>query len=224
MEQLKKEKIHDDEVKKILDTMSEEYQIDKVSELIKDNKIEFEFEEKQYRVRLLNAKEKDELDMVRRRKFGQLLKDKDILLEKDLIIAYQEKGIDIEDLDSKIKNLNAQIEAQNYKLGEALAKSPGDSILNTYKKEIINLTYKLHELTIQRGHLLEYSLENHLQNFVAQAISYLCLDIYVEKDEYQKDTHSGTWIRAFDKLDTFMEQDDRLVNLVAMYSLYLHYR
>jgi len=214
MEQLKKEKIHDDEVKKILDTMSEEYQIDKVSELIKDNKIEFEFEEKQYRVRLLNAKEKDELDMVRRRKFGQLLKDKDILLEKDLIIAYQEKGIDIEDLDSKIKNLNAQIEAQNYKLGEALAKSPGDSILNTYKKEIINLTYKLHELTIQRGHLLEYSLENHLQNFVAQAISYLCLDIKVE----------DKWVRAFDKLDTFMEQDDRLVNLVAMYSLYLHYR
>ena len=214
MEQFKKEKIHDDEVKKILDTMSEEYQIDKVSELIKDNKIEFEFEEKQYRVRLLNAKEKDDLDMIRRKRFGQLLKDKDILLESDLIIAYQEKGIDIEDLDSKIKNLNAQIEAQNYKLGEALAKSPGDSILNTYKKEIINLTYKLHELTIQRGHLLEYSLENHLQNFVAQAISYLCLDIKVE----------DKWVRAFDKLDTFMEQDDRLVNLVAMYSLYLHYR
>ena len=214
MEQLKKEKIHDDEVKKILDTMSEEYQIDKVSELIKDNKIEFEFEEKQYRVRLLNAKEKDELDMVRRRKFGQLLKDKDILLEKDLIIAYQEKGIDIEDLDSKIKNLNAQIEAQNYKLGEALAKSPGDSILNTYKKEIINLTYKLHELTIQRGHLLEYSLETHLQNFIAQAISYLCLDIKVE----------DKWVRAFGTLDDFMSQDDRLVNLVALYSLYLHYR
>jgi len=214
MDQIKKEALHNEEVKKILDEMQETYQIDKVQDLIRDNKIEFSYEDREYRVRLLNAKEKDELDMVRRRKFGQLLKDKDILLEKDLIIAYQEKGIDIEDLDSKIKNLNAQIEAQNYKLGEALAKSPGDSILNTYKKEIINLTYKLHELTIQRGHLLEYSLENHLQNFIAQAISYLCLDIKVE----------DKWVRAFGTLDDFMSQDDRLVNLVALYSLYLHYR
>ena len=214
MEQLKKEKIHDDEVKKILDTMSEEYQIDKVAELIKDNKIEFSYEDKEYRVRLLNSKEKDELDMIRRRRFGQLLKDKDILLEKDLIIAYQEKGIDIKSIDEEINHINNQITDQNYKLGEALAKTPGDVILNTYKKEIINLTYKLHELTIQRGHLLEYSLENHLQNYVAQAISYLCLDVKVE----------DKWVRAFDKLDTFMEQDDRLVNLVAVYSLYLHYR
>jgi hypothetical protein len=214
MDQLKKEQIHDEEVKKILDEMQESYQIDKVAELIRDNKIEFEFEEKQYRVRLLNSKEKDELDMIRRRKFGQLLRDKDILLEKDLIIAYKEKGVDIEDLDSKIRNINAQIDAQNYKLGEALSKSPGDAILKTYKEEVIKLTYKLHELTIQRGHLLEYSLENHLQNFVAQAISYLCLDIKVE----------DKWVRAFGTLDEFMSQDDRLVNLVAMYSMYLHYR
>ena len=214
MDQIKKEALHNEEVKKILDEMQENYQIDKVADLIRDNKIEFSYEDKEYRVRLLNSKEKDELDMIRRRRFGQLLKDKDILLEKDLIIAYQEKGIDIKSIDEEINHINNQITDQNYKLGEALAKTPGDVILNTYKKEIINLTYKLHELTIQRGHLLEYSLENHLQNYVAQAISYLCLDVKVE----------DKWVRAFDKLDTFMEQDDRLVNLVAVYSLYLHYR
>jgi hypothetical protein len=214
MEQIKKEALHDEEVKKILDQMQEDYQIDKVSELIKDNKIEFEFEEKQYRVRLLNAKEKDELDLMRRRRFGQLLKDKDILLESDLIIAYQEKGIDIEDLDKKIKNLNSQLLDQNYKLGEALVKTPGDTILNTYKQEIIKLNYKLRELIIQRSHLLEYSLENYLQNFVEQAISYLCLDIKVE----------DKWIRAFNSLDDFMTSNDHLINLTAMYSMYLHHR
>ena len=214
MDQIKKEALHNEEVKKILDEMQENYQIDKVQDLIKDNKIEFEFEEKQYRVRLLNSKEKDELDLIRRRRFGQLLKDKDILLEKDLIIAYQEKGIDIKALDEEINHINNQISDQNYKLGEALAKTPGDTILNTYKEEIIKLTYKLNELIIQRGHLLEYSLENHLQNYVAQAISYLCLDIKVE----------DKWIRAFGTLDNFMSQDDKLVNLVAMYSTYLHYR
>jgi hypothetical protein len=214
MDQIKKEQLHDDEVKRILDEMQETYQVDRVAELIKDNKIEFEFEGNQYRVRLLNAKEKDELDMIRRRRFGQLLKDKDILLEKDLIIAYQEKGINIEEIDEQIKKLNAELGTQNYKLGEALVKTPGDTILKTYKIEIVSLTYRLDELNIQRNHLLEYSLENHLQIFIAQAISYLCLDIKLE----------DKWIRAFKNLDTFMSQDDKLINLVGLYSMYLYYR
>ena len=222
MDQLKKDQLHDEEIKKILNTMSEEYQIDKVAELIKDNKIEFSYEDKQYRVRLLNAKEKDELDMIRRRRFSQLLKDKDILLESDLIVAYQEKGINISEIDEQIKKINAELADQNYKLGEALVKTPGDTILKSYKLEILKLTYQLNELIIQRSHLLEYSLENYLQIFVAQAISYLCLDIYVEKDEYQKDTHSGTWIRAFGTLDEFLTQEDKLINLVAVYSSYLY--
>lgn len=214
MDQIKKEELHNEEVKKILDDMQEQYQIDKIADLIKDNKIEFSYDDKDYRVRLLNTKEKDELDMIRRRKFGQLLKDKDILLEKDLIIAYQEKGINISEIDTQIKHLNIQINDLNYKLGEALVKTPGDTILNTYKQDIINLTRQLYELTIQRSHLLEFSLENHLQQFVAQAISYLCLDIKIE----------DKWTRAFNNLDDFLTQDDRLVNLVAMYSMYLHYR
>lgn len=213
MDQIKKEVLHDEELKKILDRIQEEYQIDKITELIKDNKIEFEFENNQYRVRLLNAKEKDELDLIRRRRFGQLLRDKDILLEKDLISAYKEKGIDIEtEIDSKLKSLNAQLEDVNYKLGEALVKTPGDTILKTYKEQVIILTIEIRKLTIQRGHFLEYSLENHLQNFVAQAISYLCLDIKKE----------DKWIRAYNSLEEFMQQDDRLIELVGMYSMYLH--
>jgi len=214
MEQIKREALHDEEVKKILDKMQEDYQVDKVKDLIQDNKIEFEFGEKQYRVRLLNAKEKDELDLIRRSRFGQLLQDKNILLEAKLITAYQEKGINISELDAKIKNLNSQINDLNYKLGEALVKTPGDIILNTYKQDILKLTYQLHEVTIQRGHLLEYSLENHLQNYVAQAISYLSLDVKTD----------DKWARAFDKLENFMEQDEKLINLTAMYSMYLHYR
>jgi len=214
MDQLKKDQLHDEEIKKILDTMSEEYQVDRVAELIKDNKIEFDYDGKQYRVRLLNAKEKDELDMIRRRRFGQLLKDKDILLESDLIIAYQEKGINIGELDEQIKKINAELAAQNYKLGEALVKTPGDTILKSYKIEIVGLTYRLNELNIQRNHLLEYSLENHLQIFIAQAISYLCLDVKVE----------DKWVRAFQNLDSFMNQEDKLINLVGLYSMYLYYR
>jgi len=212
MDQLKKDQLHNEEVKKILDTMTEEYQIDRVKDLIQNNEILFEYNEKQYKVRLLNAKEKDELDMIRRRRFGQLLKDKDILLESDLIVAYQEKGINISEIDEQIKKINAELAAQNYKLGEALVKTPGDTILKSYKLEILKLTYQLNELIIQRSHLLEYSLENYLQIFVAQAISYLCLDVKIE----------DKWVRAFGTLDEFLTQEDKLINLVAVYSSYLY--
>ena len=212
MDQLKKDQLHDEEIKKILDTMAEEYQIDRVKDLIQNNEILFEYNEKQYKVRLLNAKEKDELDLHRRRKFGQLLKDKDILLESDLIIAYQEKGINISEIDEQIKKINAELAAQNYKLGEALVKTPGDTILKSYKIEILKLTYSLNEVIIQKSHLLEYSLENYLQIFVAQAISYLCLDVKIE----------DKWVRAFGTLDEFLTQEDKLINLVAVYSSYLY--
>jgi hypothetical protein len=215
MDQIKKETLKEEEIQKILEKMQEEYQIDKVAELVKDNKIEFKYQEKIYRVRFLNANEKDELDMIRRRKFGQLLQDKDILLEKSLINAYKEKGINIEEeIDNKLKLLNAQLADVNYKLGEALVKTPGDTILKTYREEVIDLTSKIRELTIQRGHLLEYSLENHLQNFVAQAISYLSLEIKIE----------DKWIKAYNSLEEFMKQEDTLIELVGMYSMYLHYR
>lgn len=215
MDQIKKETLKEEEIQKILEKMQEEYQIDKVAELVKDNKIEFKYQEKIYRVRFLNANEKDELDMIRRRKFGQLLQDKDILLEKSLINAYKEKGINIEEeIDNKLKLLNAQLADVNYKLGEALVKTPGDTILKTYREEVIDLTSKIRELTIQRGHLLEYSLENHLQNFVAQAISYLSLETKLD----------DKWIKAYNSLEEFMKQEDTLIELVGMYSMYLHYR
>jgi hypothetical protein len=47
---------------------------------------------------------------------------------------------------------------------------------------------------------------------VAQAISYLCLDIKIE----------DKWVRAFGTLDEFLTQEDKLINLVAVYSSYLY--
>ena len=45
--------------------------------------------------------------MLKLSKFGQLLKNRDILLEKDLIKIYSERGIDINSLTEQIKKLDA---------------------------------------------------------------------------------------------------------------------
>ena len=212
MEEKVRENLRNEEIKKIVDTMNDEYGISKVRELIKDNKIEFDFDGKQYRVRLLTAKEKDELDYLRRKKFGQLLQDKDILLSGSLIKLYEERGIKISDLDTEISKINKKIADTNYKLGKALADKLCENILKTYREEIEKLANELYEVLVKKNHLLEFTLENQLANYVAKIISYLSLDIKVKKE----------WVRAYNNVEDFMSADDKLINITATYSMTLH--
>lgn len=202
------------EAQRIIKEMEKETELSKVEELIKDNKISFEHDKKQYRVRLLNLSEKEELDTLRRKKFGQLLKDKDILLEKDLIEDYKQRGIDIADLDEQLKKLNAQDIDFQLKLGEAIAKNEGDTIFNNYREQIESVRNQKKEINAQKTLLLQFSLENALLNYVAQVITYLSLDV----------CENNNWKRMFSNLEEFQTyHDEQLINKAGQYSMYLQY-
>jgi len=203
-----------EEAKKISEELNEKYEIDRVAGLIKDNKIAFTHKEDEYRVRLLTQKDKDDLDMLRRKKFGQLLQDKDILLEKDLIKIYKERGIDISEIDDKINKINTEMHSKQLKLGESLSKDSDKSILNTYKNEIKDLINQKGALYLQKSGLLEFSLEKQLEYFTIKIISYLSLQI--KKDEI--------FIRAFDDIDKFLNADDELIEKTVSYSLTINYQ
>ena len=203
-----------EEAKKIVADMEKEIELSKTEEFIKDNKITFEYKGKKYRVRLLNLVEKEELDTLRRKKFGQLIKDKDILLEKDLIVQYKERGMDIGDIDMEIKKLNAEELDQQMKLGESIAKNENENILINYKEQIIELRTKKQVLNTQKNMLLECSLENSLLNYVAQVITYLSLEEEI----------NDTWHRMFDSLEKFqIYEDEQLINKAGSYSMLLQY-
>jgi len=202
------------QAEKIVSDMEKENVLSKVEELIKNNKVSFEHDNKKYQVRLLNLSEKEELDMLRRKKFGQLIQDKDILLEKDLIIQYKSRGIDINEIDDQIKKLVAEDVDLQMQLGEAISKNETESILKGYKDQIINLRVQQQILNTQKTLLLEFSLENQLLNHVAQIITYLSLDI-LEGD---------TWQRMFSSLEEFQKyKDENLINKAASYSMALQY-
>jgi len=205
---------HMNDAQKIVEEMSKETDLSKVEELIKDNKITFIYKDKSYRVRLLNLSEKEELDILRRRKFGQLMKDKDIFLEKDLIVQYKERGIDINELDEEDKKLNAQELDLQIKLGAAISKNEPDSSLVTYKEQIEELRTKRQVIYTQRNLLLEFSLENSLLNYVAQVITYLSLEEKI----------GNKWQRMFNKLEDFQKyEDNKLIDKAGSYSMLLQY-
>ena len=202
------------DAEKIVKDMEKETELSMIEELIKDNKITFEYNEKKYRVRLLNLFEKEELDVLRRKKFGQLMKDKDIFLEKDLITQYKERGINIDELDDQIKKIDAEDLDLQIKLGESISKNENETILKTYKDQIIDLRTKRQIINTQKNLLLEFSLENSLLNYVAQVITYLSLEQKIE----------DKWQRMFQTLEDFQKYpDEKLINKAGSYSMLLQY-
>jgi hypothetical protein len=203
-----------EEAQKIVEEMNKDSDLNKAQELIRDNKIEFEYDNKKYRVRLLNLKEKEELDQLRRKKFGQLIQDKDILLEKDLIQILKERGMDIDINNEKIRKLDSEELNIQLKLGESISKNEGEIILKEFQKQIEDLRIKKAVLEAQKTLLLEFSLENQLLNYVSQIITYLSADILED----------GKWRRMFNNLEEFQTfSDEQLINKMAQFSMILQY-
>jgi len=208
-----------EEAQKLAKDLVDKYEIEKLTEMVKDNKISFVYKEKEYRVSLLDQKRKDELDLMRRKKYSELLQAKDekgnssFLFIKELIELYKERGIDIDEIDDKIKKLQTEIKDKQMKLGEALEKDESDSILNTYKNEISELIDEIYILTIQKSTLLENSFEKALENYVIKFLSWLSL----ERKENE------TYIKAFDSIEDYLKSDDELISKSITYAIELNY-
>ncbi|MHA1294647.1 MAG: hypothetical protein ACTSQJ_18580 [Promethearchaeota archaeon] len=201
-----------DQAAKIVKEYEEKNALLNAEEMIKDNKIYFSVDGKKYRVRLLNLAERNELDNLRRRKFGELIQDKNILMEKDLIVQYKERGIDIDEIDDKIHKLRAQWADIELKLGEALSKNEADIILNSYKENIEEFKREINILNSQKAIYLEFSLENQLLSYVAQIFTYLSLE---------KHTEEG-WKRMFKTIEEFeTSPEEKVINTAAQYSIIL---
>lgn len=191
--------ISNEEASKILQEINKNGIMSIAEEMLKDNKIPFEVKGVHYRIRLLNLREKEELDSLRRKKFGQLLQDPDLMIEKTLIKVYKEKGIDISEIDNKINKLESEIHNKKLALGESLAKNHNQSVLSAEDKTLVKLIEEKGILTIQRSTLLEYSIENQLLNFVAEVITYLSTEI---------ENSEGKFVRMWKTLEDFRNCED----------------
>jgi hypothetical protein len=204
----------------IVKEMEENFQLNKIEELIKDNAIQFDYNEKKYRVRLLTMSEKDELDSLRRKKFNSMLQEKDeqgnyvYLKESALIKILKERGdVDIEVIEDKINKLNSEAVNLQLRLGEAISKNDNELVLNTYKDQIEEiLKHKIPSLRTEKSLWLGFSLENAILSFVSQVITYLSSEVLEE----------NKWVKVYKSFKEFQEnQDEALMNQLAMYSMVL---
>lgn len=209
-----KEPIRAEEAEKLAKELNDSYGIEKAFSLIKDNKVEFIHNKENYRVRMLNQQDKDELDLLRRKKFGELLQDKNILFEKEIIRLYKERGvIDIDDLDKEIKKLWSEINELRMKHGKALEDKEPETILKNYDTQIEECLRKINGIAYQKSLLLENSFERTLEHWTVKMSSWLSL----EKEE------NGNYVRAFDTSENFLKADEELITLTVSFSLALNH-
>lgn len=186
-------------------------ELDKLSEMIVNNCIEYEHKGIQYRANRPNFKQKQEANEKRVEKFTQLMKDEKYMLEDQLIDMYKKKGIDIKKMDSELTVIDKQRQDYLFKLGQAIKEGKENQELLTYKEEIQKLNVKQQDLMMRRAVLMDTSLESQINVLVFTYLAFLTTE---KKD-------GENWVRTWTQYDDFMNSEESLINLSVFYASFL---
>lgn len=193
-------------------------------DMIKDNKVNFEFEGIKYRVNRPTFEQKQIVNKERMKKFVFMLKDPEMLLEKDLIALYETRGINIKELDDLFNVAQKRREDLGEKLGKALVDKKDTAELEIYKKEIEKIIVEQNEILMRKSALLDSSIESQINVFVYTYLAYLTTDKYVhgaDLGEGNKEPDPG-WQLAWNSYDEFLKQPEGLVNKATWLATYVN--
>jgi hypothetical protein len=197
--------------KEAMKALSELEETTKIEELVKDNKIEFTIEKDLYRVRKPSYSERQEIETIKRQKYLEFIKDNTYLFRKQWIDQYKNKGIDIIEMENKIKVIESEIRSTLLRL--AKAQEPND--ITKLKNTVLKLRDEQFSISIEVTDLLSHSIENQLLIYVNSYTTYLVLEKKVENE---------TWKRVFDSYKDFEESDSKIIKNAFYYINMLIYQ
>jgi len=178
-------------------------------EMVVDNKIEFEYGDKVYRVRKPTYKELKEIEKEKVKKQMQLMSERDengnpvYLFEEELKKKYQEMGVDLYAIEKEIRLIESQIED----LMLTLAVTKNDVEREKLKEKILELREQQAELSIKKSDYLAISLEAQIHEFSIAYTTYKVLEVK-EGEE---------WRRVFDTFEDFSNCEDLELIMRAIY-------
>ena len=182
---------------KIRDMFADNEAVALAEAALQNSEIIFEVQGETYRVRKANFQEKQTSNDVRMKKYVELLRDKDCLLEKDLRKLYKERGIDVDAIEQQIFELTSQQQGLLFDLGQAIKQNKDKVELEKYKTEIVHILSSIKGLSLEKQQLLEFSLENRV---IMEVYSYLIWAI-AEKKVGEK------WVRLWATQNDFLNAD-----------------
>jgi len=205
---VEKEQTRKEMAKEFNEKLTEMNEVEKLKNLLKDNKVEFEVEGVAYRVRKSNYKETVECSNQKTMKKIELLENPKFKLKKELIRLYKQNGIDIEKMEQNINAFTAEIENIQEKL--AVTTIPSD--MDMLKKEIKEIQEKQIELILEKTEHLEGCIENQVIQYANLYMVYLVTDKKVE----------DKWVKAFANFEEFMNNDNVIIQATNYVSLLVY--
>jgi hypothetical protein len=196
--------------KEALLALAEIEDVTKMSELVKNNVIEFLVEGITYRIRKPNFTERQEIDTARRKKYLAFISDDSYFFRKQWYEKYLKKGINIDQMETKVKGYQQEIEEVLLRL--AVAVEPRD--VELLKKEIYALRDSQFNLSMEVTDLLAFCIEQQLLVYVNSYSTYLVLEKKTEE----------IWKKAYENYDEFMKSNDKCIEQAFMYINYLIYQ
>jgi len=199
--------------KDILAEIKESVNLDELENILINNEIVFEHNNKKYRVQKPTQKQKSDLYQAKVKKDTELIQDKSYMLEKDLIKQYKDRGIDINAIDTEILELERQKKDYKIKLGEALEKKLM-SELKKLKDIIEDIKSQQHQLSIKKTSLLEISIEQQSTLYGYSYLAYLLAEVNIAK-ENEPDKYEKVW-KSWKEYEN--EKDEKLLYLITFNS------
>lgn len=207
MENLTEEQKKELEIKEVKDKITEILNLGEVEDLIKSNEKIFEENGIRYRVKKPNSKQKQEAYQKKIEKFIELLRNDKFTLEKDLKALYLKRGIDIDGITQKIRNIMISRDDLMFKLGEAIKEKAGIPDLETLKKEIQSLNEQIQDLSVEKTKLLEFSIEQQVMIYTYSYLTFLI----GEKKEGEE------WVRIWNTWEEFEDDKDKVANKISYF-------
>jgi len=195
--------------KEALKALSEIEDTLKVENLVKDNVISFDVDGAKYRIRKPTYSETEEGSEAKRKEYLRLIKDDSYLFRKQWIETYSKKGINIAEMENKVKSAKYEMETMMLRL----ATAQGPKEIEDLKKEVLKLKDEQFTISMQVTDLLNYCIETQIEIFSLSYSAYLALEKQIEEE----------WVKPFESFDEFRKSEDNATQLALMYISYLIY-
>jgi hypothetical protein len=179
-----------------------------VENLINKNEIVFDYDTVTYRVKKPTFKQQQEAYQKRLEKYTSLLSNDAFMLEEALITMYKKKGINIDAISDKIRELIIDKNKMLLKLGDALKNNAPDNETEMFKKEIEELDGQIYSLNIQKTNLLGASIEHQSLIFYYTYLAYLITE---------KKNKKNKWEKVWNTFEEFENSDSALIDRICYY-------
>lgn len=192
----------------VKNSIKQSIDLTRIEEFLSHNSLEFEFEDKRYRVRKLSYKEKQMAYEKQVEKVTELLSNDKYDMEEVLKMKYKKKGVDIDAMDKQVLTLETKKQQYQMKLGELLAKKAKDSDLQVFKDEISRISEEQLGINIRKTNLLQYSVEQQALVYVYSFLTFLITEKY----------ENDVWVKAFNTFDDFLNASEDLINKASAHA------